>query len=93
MNKTSKLIIKYDGLCNLCTFWIYFIKKRDIDNKITYIDENNTKSIIVLINGVEKDKAEAIITILENIHISKIILYIIKKINSFFLKFNLSLLP
>jgi len=87
MNKNSNIIIKYDGQCNLCNYWVNFIKQRDDGNNLIFTNHNNTETIIIEKNGIKKYKIDAIIEILENINFSSLLLYIIKKIPIPFLNY------
>ena len=80
MNKNSNIIIKYDGQCNLCNYWVNFIKQRDVKNKFIFNHHNTTGTIIIETNGMKKQKIEAVIEILENIDFPTWLLYIIKNI-------------
>ena len=82
----NNIIVKFDGYCNFCTFWIKFIKKRDYNNKFILINKNtNKQSIELIINKKKYYKSSAIIIILKNIKFSKIIIFLVQIIPTFIL--------
>ena len=71
--------MKFDGLCNYCTYWIKFILKRDTKKLFSFIaDNNNNSTIIVIYNDKLYYKSNAIIKILENINFPFTLLLLIR---------------
>ncbi len=78
MQSDQKIIIKFDWYCNLCSFWIKYIIKKDPNCKINYSNNNKTNSIVVISNDITYYESEAIIKILEYINFNPTIIYILK---------------
>lgn len=80
-NLSSKKIILFDGVCNMCIWSIQFIIKRDASDVFRFASlqseegENlikkhnlNIDSIVLLQDGVVKRKSTAVLSILSHLH-------------------------
>ena len=88
MHKNLYLKIEFDGYCNFCSYWIKFIKNKDLKNKLIYSNNNKTGSIIVKIDKKIYYKSDAIIKILEYLNYRPILIKIIKYIPKIILDFS-----
>ena len=87
MYNNLNLKIEFDGYCNFCSYWIRFIKNKDLKKELIYSNINNSDSIIVKIDEKIYYKSDAIIKILEYLNYRPILIKIIKYIPKLILDF------
>lgn len=86
MNNSNKLIILFDGVCNLCNTSVNFILKKDVYNKFifTSLQSDAAKNLLLQFNDkIIKNNLDSILLIYKNkvYNKSTAVLYILKNLH------------
>ncbi|HIP26708.1 MAG TPA: DUF393 domain-containing protein [Flavobacteriaceae bacterium] len=86
MNNSNKLIILFDGVCNLCNTSVNFILKKDVYNKFifTSLQSDAAKKLLLQFNDkIIKNNLDSILLIHKNkvYNKSTAILYILRSLH------------
>jgi len=86
MNNSNKLIILFDGVCNLCNTSVNFILKKDVHNKFlfTSLQSDAAKNLLLQFDDkIIKNNLDSILLIHKNkiYNKSTAVLYILKSLH------------
>ena len=95
-------IVLYDGDCNFCNNWVYFIKRKLKKNKISFIPFNsfkgieivekleikNQNSVVYIENEIIFFKSKAVFKICKQLELPYSLIYVFKILPDFLLNYG-----